>query len=116
MSTKLRPDEIASVIKKQIEGFESALVVDEVGTVLFSEHLHGESARLGVERWDWRVQQVGERFGGELGAVAHVDESFLHVGFGHLVVEIEHAHRVARWPVERLMAQGCRGHHGEQEQ
>src|SRR5262245_3477327 len=34
MTTKLRPEEIASVIKKQIETFQRDLEIDEVGTVL----------------------------------------------------------------------------------
>jgi F-type H+-transporting ATPase subunit alpha len=53
MTTKLRPEEIASVIKKQIETFDHDLEVNEVGTVLEVgdgiARVHGLSAAMAGE-------------------------------------------------------------------
>ena len=101
MSTTLRPDEIASVIKKQIEGVESALVVDEVGTVLEVgdgiARVHGLRSAMAGEMLDFGHEVFGIALNLEedsIGVVILGD--YLHIKEGQ---EVRRTGRIIQVPV-----------------
>jgi len=105
MSTKLRPDEIASVIKKQIEGFQQALVVDEVGTVLEVgdgiARVHGLRSALAGEMLDFGNNVSGIALNLEedsIGAVILGD--YTHIKEGD---EVRRTGRIIEVPVGEAM-------------
>jgi len=105
MSTKLRPDEITSVIKKQIEGFQQALVVDEVGTVLEVgdgiARVHGLRSALAGEMLDFGKNVFGIALNLEedsIGAVILGD--YTHIKEGD---EVRRTGRIIEVPVGEAM-------------
>ncbi|NNE09149.1 MAG: F0F1 ATP synthase subunit alpha, partial [Gemmatimonadetes bacterium] len=101
MATKIRPDEITSVIKQRLEQFGSALAVEEVGTVLEVgdgiARIYGLSKAMAGEMLDFGKDVFGIALNLEedsIGAVILGD--YLHISEGD---EVKRTGRIIEVPV-----------------